>query len=93
MWASIFTPGGYKEMSSIWLTNELKCVGGGGGELRGLSQRVQLYTGGQINFGDLTPYLTYDSHSEGFEWFIEGQAFLRSCDQLFAHPLPPLSRQ
>jgi hypothetical protein len=32
---------------------------GGGGELRGLSQRVQLYTGTQINFGDLTPYLTY----------------------------------
>ncbi len=23
-------------------------------------QPVQLYTGGQINFGDLTPYLTYD---------------------------------
>ncbi len=31
---------------------------GGGGELRGLSQWVQLYTGAQINFGDLTPYLT-----------------------------------
>jgi hypothetical protein len=31
----------------------------GGGELRGLSQRVQLYTGAQISFGDLTPYLTY----------------------------------
>jgi hypothetical protein len=27
--------------------------------LRGLSQRVQLYTGAQINSGDLTPYLTY----------------------------------
>jgi hypothetical protein len=24
-----------------------------------LSQLVQLYTGDQINFGDLTPYLTY----------------------------------
>ncbi len=34
-------------------------AGGGGGELRGLSQLVQLYTGAQINFGDLTPYLTY----------------------------------
>ncbi len=30
-----------------------------GPELRGLSQWVQLYTGAQINFGDLTPYLTY----------------------------------
>jgi hypothetical protein len=29
-------------------------AGGGGGEFRGLSQWVQLYT------GDLTPYLTYD---------------------------------
>jgi len=38
----------------IWAPN-----GGGGGELRGLSQWVQLYTGAQINFGDLTPYLTY----------------------------------
>ncbi len=32
---------------------------GEGGELRGLSQWAQLYTGAQINFGDLTPYLTY----------------------------------
>ncbi len=32
-----------------------------GGELRGgLRQWVQQYTGAQINFGDLTPYLTYD---------------------------------
>jgi hypothetical protein len=29
-----------------------------GGELRGLIQCVQLYTGAQINFGDLTSYLT-----------------------------------
>ncbi len=33
----------------------------GGGESLGLSQRVRLYTGAQINFGDLTPYLTYGS--------------------------------
>ncbi len=33
--------------------------GGGGGELRGLSQGEQLYTGAQINFGDLTTYWTY----------------------------------
>ncbi len=44
------------------LTNsplEPKMRGKGGGELRGLSQWVQWYTGAQINFGDLTPYLTY----------------------------------
>ncbi len=58
-------PGGYKEMS-IWLTKcalvyEPKCWGGGSyGVSAGLSQWVQLYTGAQINFGDLTPYLTYD---------------------------------
>ncbi len=32
---------------------------GGGGQLRGLSHWVQLYTGAQINFGDLTPSFTY----------------------------------
>jgi len=32
----------------------------GDGELRGLTQGVQLYTGAQINFGDLTPYFTYE---------------------------------
>ncbi len=43
----------------IALIYEPKC-GGGAGELRGLSQWVQLYTEAQINIGDLTPYLTYD---------------------------------
>ncbi len=33
---------------------------GGGGELRGLSQWVQLYKVAQLNFEDLNPYLTYD---------------------------------
>ncbi len=33
---------------------------GGGRELRVLSQWVQLYTGAQIKFWDLTTYLTYD---------------------------------
>ncbi len=33
--------------------------GGMSGKLRGLSHWVQLYTGAQINFGDLTQYLTY----------------------------------
>ncbi len=44
-----------------WLTNsalvyEPKCRGGGGS----LSEWEQLYTGAQIKFGYLTPYLTYD---------------------------------
>jgi hypothetical protein len=34
-------------------------AGEGGCCLRGLSQWVQLHTGAQRNFGDLTPYLTY----------------------------------
>ncbi len=52
---------GYKEMSyisadqsrfHIWA--QMRGYG------RGLSQWIQLYTGAQIDFGDLTPYLTYD---------------------------------
>ncbi len=44
-----------------WLTNsalvhEPKCVGGGG---FGVSASERLYTGAQINFGDLTPYLIW----------------------------------
>ncbi len=31
----------------------------GGGGVQVLSQYVQLYTGAQMNFGDLTPYITY----------------------------------
>jgi hypothetical protein len=37
----------------------------GGGELRGLSQWVQLYKGAQISFGDITPNLTNTSGSSG----------------------------
>ncbi len=45
-----------------WLTNsailyEPKCVGRGG---VAWPQPMSLYAGAQINFGDLTPYLTYD---------------------------------
>jgi hypothetical protein len=42
-----------------WLTNSALVFAGRRGELRGLSQSVQHYTGSQINFEDLTPYLTY----------------------------------
>ncbi len=56
-----------------WLTNsahviEPKCGGKGGGELQGLSpQCIQLYTGAQINFGDLTPYLNNSIPTVGWE--------------------------
>ncbi len=59
--------GGYKEMSSILLTKFPRIWAQSreeGGELPGLSQWVQLYTGAQINFGDLTPYLTNDSRKQ-----------------------------
>jgi hypothetical protein len=46
-------------MTNSALGYEPKCGGRGGGELRGLIQCVQLYTGAQINIGDLTSYLTY----------------------------------
>jgi hypothetical protein len=55
-----FYPGGYKEMSLYlgWPIEPLvyvpKCGEGGGGELRGLSQWVLLFTGAPINFGDLS---------------------------------------
>ncbi len=40
------------------MRGEPKC--GGRGEMQGLSQWVQLYTGAQIYFRDLTSYFTYD---------------------------------
>ncbi len=59
-----FTPGGYKKCRLPWLTNSAlvydpKVWRRGG---RGLIQWVQRYTGAQINFGDLTIYLTYVLH-------------------------------
>jgi hypothetical protein len=44
---------------------------GGGGELPGLGQLVQLYSGAQMNFGDVTPYLTYMTN-----WIHLGLVFL-----------------
>ncbi len=58
-----------------WLTNSALVYEpkyeGRGGELRGLSQCEQLYTGAQINLGDLTPYLTYGAYD---------------CSVVIAHP-------
>jgi hypothetical protein len=63
--------GGTSKCMNQGLQSDVVCLGwpiapsymspnaGRGGELRGLSQWVKLYTGAQINFGDLTPYLTY----------------------------------
>ncbi len=66
------TQGVTKRCRLSWLTNsalvlvyEPKC--GGVGELRGISQWVQLYTGAQINLGDLTPYLNYTQKKFRFQ--------------------------
>ncbi len=57
---------------------------GQGGELRGLSQWVQLYMGAQINFRDLTPCLTY-------VWTEPPRLRKSSADahSLGKRPLPP----
>ncbi len=56
-------PGSYKEMSSILLTNSASYLSpnawGRGGVAGSKPMSIQLYTGAQINFGDLNPYLTY----------------------------------
>ncbi len=83
LFSNILLQGVTKRCRPSWLTNsalvhEPKC--GGRGALRGLSQWVQLYTGSQINFGDLTPYLTSyvplppsnltaDTHTESYYKF------------------------
>ncbi len=48
-----------------------KCGGRGGGGLQGLSQWAQLYTGAQMNFGDLTPYLTYAPFLNLLDWHYD----------------------
>jgi hypothetical protein len=50
---------GYKEMSSIFADHDSAGV-------TGLQPMVQLYTGAQVNFGDLTPNLTYGKNKECF---------------------------
>ncbi len=44
---------------SCWPIAYMSPNAGGGGELRGFSQWVKLYTRTKINFADPTPYLTY----------------------------------
>jgi hypothetical protein len=56
--------GGYKEMSS-WLTTsalvyEPKCTGGGGGSCGVSANEYSCAHEDKINFGDLTPNLTFE---------------------------------
>jgi hypothetical protein len=75
--------GGHKEVSSILADQQRSRLrpnagGGGGGvaDFRGLSQRVQLYTGARINFGVQTPYLTFRGFPRQFsEINIRNQMF------------------
>jgi hypothetical protein len=54
---------------------------GEGGKLRGLSQLVQLYTGAQINFGDLGPYLTYAAYEVGTIYNdVTGKRYGENCE-------------
>ncbi len=72
--SSLHSPSRSQRCRLSWLSNRTLVIwaqmGGarGRGELRGLSQWVQLYTGAQIIFGDLTPYLTY-GHSDQLLYF------------------------
>ncbi len=55
-----------KRRRLYWLTTSVlvykrECGGRGGVAESKPMSTAQLYTGAQINFGDLTPYLTYDS--------------------------------
>ncbi len=76
-------PVGYKEISSInnALVYEPKC---GRGEMRGFSQWVRLYTGAQINFGNLIPYLTYEINATRKQ--IQCKANQRNAGELAATP-------
>jgi hypothetical protein len=59
-----------RDVAYLGNTARPKCAGWGGGGRGGGSCEVsaseyctvQLYTGAQTNFGDLTPYLNYDSN-------------------------------
>jgi hypothetical protein len=59
--SSILARGVTKRCRLSWLTNSAPVYESKGGGGNGGSQpmSIQLYTGGQIYFGDLTPYLTY----------------------------------
>ncbi len=60
-----------KRCRPSWLTNsalayEPKC-GGEGGSCGVMTEYSCTHAGAQINFGDLTPYLTYGREGEGEE--------------------------
>jgi hypothetical protein len=62
-WA-VGTTGGLKQMSSILLTNsalvyEPKCLGWAGGGCVVSAKENSCAHGAQVNFGDVTLYLTY----------------------------------
>jgi hypothetical protein len=56
--SQVCTQGVTKRCRLSWLTNSAQMRGGGVAVSQPMSTAVQ-YTGAQINFGDLTPYLTY----------------------------------
>jgi hypothetical protein len=61
-----------KRLTNSALVYEPKC---GGVDLRGLSQCLQLYTGAQINFGDLAPYLLKIRLNLYFSLILAGKQF------------------
>ncbi len=70
-WAKNCGQGVTNRCRKSWLTNSALIYEpkSGGGE--SLSQWVQLNTGAQINFGDLTPYLTY-GYNNAFTYDVLG---------------------
>ncbi len=73
------------------LVYEPKCgVVGVGGGVRGLtlSQWVQLYTGDQINFGDITPYLAYEPSWDTLWWYIPSDHYTVRKGCWFSRPQP-----
>ncbi len=63
-------------------------AGGEAGGLRGLSQWVQLYLGVQINFGDLTPYLTYEWTRE---YSLNRAEEVSNCKLLYCYEVKKVS--
>ncbi len=70
-WDIVYLMADHIAPSYIWAQ-----MRGGGVVGLGLSQWVQLYTGAQTNFGDLTPYLTYD-----ISWWTQREGEVRCRDR------------